>query len=313
MANYIFEILTNNDNLSEWDNFVLQSPQGCIFCQSWWLKIVCKDGFRIFIIRQNEKIIGGLPLQNEYSSSKRVNNMPLLTQMTGILFFPNIEKINYNKYLSKNIDIMNLLIENIDDYESFYMQFHYNFTNWLPFFWKGYQQTTRYTYIIHKTNNIDDILNRFSRRKIRDIKKANKIVNIKTDINCGDFYSHHCNSLIKDNKKIRYSYDRFSRIYNGVYENNAGKSWYAVDNNGHIHSIIFVIYDNISAYYLVSSIDPDYKSLGSTSLLIWEAMKYIYSFVNIWNFEGSMKHNIEMSFRQFGGVQTPYFLITRNK
>ena len=35
---------------------------------------------------------------------------------------------------------------------SFTHRFHENFTNWLPFYWSGFEQTTRYTYLLTKLN-----------------------------------------------------------------------------------------------------------------------------------------------------------------
>lgn len=307
---YKIEILIESDNFDEWDQFVDESPQGCVFCKSWWLNSVCKNGFRIIIIKNNNKIVAGIPLQNELDgNNNKVHNMPLLTQTLGVLLAEK-EENNY-KYLSKTMKLIDLLISEIEDYKSFYMQFHYNFTNWLPFYWRGYKQTTRYTYIIPDLNNIDNVFSFFSRRKKRDIKKAKEIVEIKTDILVSDFYNHHKLSLRKNNKNIKYLYNDFKRVYEEAYFRNSGKSWYSIDKNGNICSIIFVIFDKNSAYYLVSSIDPSFKNNGSISLLIWNAMNYFSKKVKIWNFEGSMKKNIEESFRQFGGIQVPYFLITK--
>ena len=31
--------------------------------------------------------------------------------------------------------------------------FHYGITDWLPFYWEGYRQTTRYTYMLKDIRN----------------------------------------------------------------------------------------------------------------------------------------------------------------
>ena len=40
-------------------------------------------------------------------------------------------------------------------------------------------------------------------------------------------------------------------------------------------------------------------------------MKYVSSFVDIFDFEGSMNESIENSYRKFGTVQVPYFAISK--
>ena len=57
------EILGNESDLKEWDDFVSISPQGTIFAKSWWLKCVCNDNFKIILFRDGGEIICGLPLQ----------------------------------------------------------------------------------------------------------------------------------------------------------------------------------------------------------------------------------------------------------
>jgi len=310
-SKYTIEILDNNSNLEEWNKFVSISSQGSVFCYSWWLLSACPNGFRIIIVRNKNGIVAGLPLQNEYDEKGReICNMPLLTQTLGILLYPQ-NGSKTCKYLSETIKIMDEIINNLPHYKYFYMQFHYNFTNWLPFYWKGYSQSTRYTYIVPKTVDIENIFSSFTYAKRCDIRNSKKIVKIKTDISAELFYDHHFSSLKKNGKNIRYSFENFENIYNSAYLNKRGKSWYAVDEEGNIHSIIFCVFDNKLAYYLVSSIDPDYRKTGSISLLIWEAIKYFSKLSLGWNFEGSMRYNIEKSYRQFGGIQVPYFLITK--
>ena len=97
------------------------------------------------------------------------------------------------------------------------------------------------------------------------------------------------------------------------YQKNCGKTIYASDQSGNIHSALFIIWNNYSAYNLISTIDPDYRNSGSTSLLIWEMIKYISDKTERFDFEGSMIEGVERSFRQFGAKQIPYFLIYKDK
>lgn len=74
---------------------------------------------------------------------------------------------------------------------------------------------------------------------------------------------------------------------------------------------MLVIWDENSAYDLISTIDPTYRNSGAASLLILEMIKYLQKITLKFDFEGSMIENVENSFRQFGAVQTPYFQITK--
>ena len=96
-----------------------------------------------------------------------------------------------------------------------------------------------------------------------------------------------------------------------MYENNCGKTWYALDSKDNIHAAILVVFDSESAHYLISTIDPDFRNSGSATLLIKKAIEYVSKHTSRFNFEGSMNCEIENSFRKFGAVQTQYFNISK--
>ena len=60
---------------------------------------------------------------------------------------------------------------------------------------------------------------------------------------------------------------------------------------------------------MISTIDPDYRDSGASSLLIYEMMKFLSDKVERFDFEGSMIEGVENSFRKFGANQKAYFKI----
>lgn len=301
---------TDADQLDEWDNFVNYSPQGSIFCFSWWLRAVCPNGFDILILKKNGEIVAGMPVPYLKRWGLKMVKVPPFSHTLGILLMPSNKK-SYQKRLSEEMNMVNSIIDMIPNCDYFSIFFHYNFDNWLPFYWAGYKQTTKYSYIISDIRDYNYIISNFSQSKRKNIKKAEKNIQVFEDLSASEFYSHHAMSLGKKGKKISYSYDNFKRIYEFSYGKTAGKTWYAADNNNNIHSCIFVVYDHRSAYFLISSIDPYYSDSHSLTLLLRDAIYYLSQYTVSFDFEGSMIRGVENSFRKFGGVQTPYFYITR--
>ena len=99
--------------------------------------------------------------------------------------------------------------------------------------------------------------------------------------------------------------------FNFCKTNKTGELIAAKDANGNIHSILFYVWDKTTAYYLHGGTYNDYKTSGSMSLLLWEAIKRSSKIVKQFNFEGSMVESIERYFRAFGGKQAPYFEIKK--
>ncbi len=308
---YDIEILRHTDPLYEWDTFVDQAPQGCIFYRSWWLKAVCPNGFDILTIRKAGLIVAGMPLPISRKWGYTIIKMPKLTQTLGVLLLSS-KKTTYGSRLSEEMEILDALIKAIPKFSYFSMNFHYNFTNWLPFYWAGYQQTTHYTYAIDDLTDLDKVFANFAHSKRKNIKKAEQFITVRNDLSPDDFYANHAMTLRKQGEAISYDYALFKRIHDAALENSAGRTWYAIDRQENVHAAIFVVFDSKSAYYLISTIDPEYRSSGAATLLLRDAIAWVSQYTRRFDFEGSMIRDVEHSFRKFSAIQTPYFSITKD-
>ena len=166
--------------------------------------------------------------------------------------------------------------------------------------------------MIEGLDDLDSVFDNFDHAKRKNIKRAEKTVTVKYDLPAKEFYENHKMTLAKQGQKISYSYDLFSRIYCAAYANNSGKTIYCTDGQDNIHAGLFVIWDDCSAYDLISTIDPAFRNSGAASLLIREVIKYVSSMTGKFDFEGSMIEPVERSFRSFGARQKPYFLISKD-
>jgi hypothetical protein len=92
---------------------------------------------------------------------------------------------------------------------------------------------------------------------------------------------------------------------------NARKIFFAVDRDGNVHAAVHIIWDENSAYYLMSGGDLIFRNSGTTSLCLWEAIKFASTVTKRFDFEGSMLEPVERFFRAFGARQVPYFHIAK--
>lgn len=282
-----------------------------IFLRHWWLDVVKEDGeWDVIIEKKGENIIAAFPFYYKNKFGIKYITQPILTQKTGLWIKYPVGQ-SYTRKLSYEKEIMINIIEKLEalHFQGYKQHFDYSITNWLPFYWKGYSQTTRYTYVLEDISNIDKVLLNFASSKRKNIKKAEKIVEIRYDLSAEEFYANHKMTLKKQGENILYSFEVFNKIYNACYERNNGRVFYAVDNVGNIHCALFIVWDEISAYYLISTIDPEYRNVGAASLTISKAIKYVANYTKKFDFEGSMIENVENSYRRFGAVQVPYFCI----
>ena len=202
------------------------------------------------------------------------------------------------------------LIHALPGFSWFNMRFHYSFTNWFPFYWNGFKQTTRYTYMLEigDTGNVWSGFKPNVRNKIRIAERA---VAVGTEDDLERFYSVVEKTFDRQELPVPFGFDFFQRCVEAV--GNDGLMLRAYDKKNRTHSVIFAVKDDGAAYYLIGASDPALRKSGTQSLLIWEAIKWAAEYVGTFDFEGSMIRPIEMYLRSFGGRLVPYYKITKGR
>lgn len=282
-----------------------------LFSQAWWLDAVCADEWDVCLVEKGGTIYASMPFHIKKRYGFTILCQPPLTQNLG----PWIKSstLKYDKILSQQKVLMEGLIEQLPTYHYFNQNWHYMQTNWLPFYWKGFKQTTYYTYVIEELIDLEYVFSNFGYAKRKNINKAEKIINVVFDISAEEFYKNHKMILAKQGLKISYSFELFNKIYKAGYEHNSARTIAGYDSKNNLHAALFIIWDKLSAYDLISTIDPDYRVYGAASLLIKEVITFVSTITKKIDFEGSMIESVERSFRQFGAIQKPYFNISKTQ
>lgn len=305
-----YEVVKLSKNeYDKWNEFVDESPQGTIFNKTWYLEAV-QAKFKIYVcIDKGNNILGGMVLPE---SKTGYFSMPTLTQALGILV-QDFSELKYVNKISKEKDIIESLVNVIPNFKNYSINFNYNFTNWLPFMWKGYNQYCKYTYVIESLSNLDNIFNGFRENTKRNIRKALKSNLIVTsNLPLENFYEINKKTFERQGMDIPYSYEFIKHFDDVMVKNNARKIFFVIDDNGCISANNYIIYDNKSAFYLMGGINNNIKNNGASSLAMWEAIQFCSKVTKKFDFEGSCIRNIEEFFRGFGGIQKMYFNIWKN-
>jgi len=299
------------DNRDKYRNLCKVERQIPVFSQPWWLDAVCgKNGWDVSLAESNGHIMGALPFYRSRRMFFNVLAMPPLTQNLQLwIRYPSSQK--HEKRLSHEKSIITELVEHLPPFDYFRMSFYHTMKNWLPFYWKGFSQSTRYTYVIEDLEDVDTVFERFSHAKRKNIKRAEKTLTLGPELTANEFYDHHTMTLGKQGDRIAYSRALLERIHEAAYSCGCGRVLTAVDGQNRVHAAIFVVWDERQAYYLISSIDPKYKASGAATFLIKQAIVHVNTKTKQFDFEGSMIEGVENSFRQFGTIQKPYFQISK--
>lgn len=280
-----------------------------IFSKDWWLDAVCeKDNWDVNLVERDGRIVASMPIFEKSLFCFKGIGMPNLTQTLGpYIKFPLGQK--YETALSFQKEMLQDLIEALPKTDFFIQSFNYQITNWLPFYWAGFEQKTRYTYVLEDLKDLDCVWKNFNNKLRTDIRKAEKILTIDNSDNLEAFYEINRKAFSRQNLSIPYSLEFLRKIDGACSKNSCRRIFFAVDSKENIHGGVYIVWDHNSAYYLMGGYTPELKNSNATSLLLWEAIKFSSTVVNRFDFEGSMIRPIERFFRSFGAVQKPYFHI----
>ena len=186
-----------------------------LFSQYWWMNTVCKENeWDVFLIGDEKNIIAAMPYYITIRNNKKIITKAKLTQNNGVwIKYPKNQKISSRlsyeeRIINQVCDFIEML--SLDKYEQ---QYHYNFTNWLPFFWRYYKEITRYTYVIENTVNIEEIKKNYSSKIRNQINNAKKILKVEEKKDLINFYKINKLSFERQNIEIPYSFEFFKNLF----------------------------------------------------------------------------------------------------
>lgn len=307
-------MIQGSSNKERYFNFCNSGKNVPLFLQPWWMNAVCKakDWWEVFLYEENDEIKGVFICNIVKKTGLKMIIQPQLTQYNGIWLDYGNELSDNDKIHFEKKAIGNLLVQLNDfGFDYFNQNFPLNFVNWLPFYWQKFSQTTRYTYQLTGINNPEACFEKFSYAKKKQIRKAQKELTVSTKMSAEDFYVHLTAYQTSRRQKMIYSDSFFMNLYNSCKSKNQGEIIAVIDSKSVVHAALFIVWDNLTGYNLISTIHPDYKNSGASTLVVFEAIKYLSDKVQTFDFEGSMDAGIENSFSQFATVQSPYFSIKK--
>lgn len=289
--------------------FASEAPHLPIFTAPAYLDAVCGPAhWSAALAYRGGRVVGALPFFLKKKLGWQYVAMPPLCRFMGPYLLPEERSVR------REIPLLRALIRDLPPLAAFEQDFHYRAANWLPFYWAGFRQTTRYSYTVALSDLA--LLQRQLAADYRNNKlpKAARQVEIRRGGDLRTFFEVHNRSYERQGLKAPFSLALLERLDEAMAAQGCREKFWAIDREtGDAHAVAYVIWDARSAYYLLAGEDPALRSSGAGILLAWEAMRFALEELRatIFDFLGSMKPAIERVRRQLGGTPTPYFRVQR--
>ncbi len=295
---------------AEYRSFAAGAPDMPLFLQPWYLDVVCRDGvWDAVLVDKGGRTVAAWPYFLKQKWCWKYVAMPQLCKFMGPYLLP--EYRNLNDEIRLYGALLDLFPRGI---AAFQQDLNYTVTNWLPLYWRGFRQTTRYSYTLSLESSEASIFNNISRKYRQKIRGAEGKLVVVSDRPVAALLRLVDLSFARQGLATPLTRAFFFLLYDALSSRGLCRLFFAVDPASNaVHSAALLAWDSGSAYYLVSGDDPALRASGSALLLKWAAIRYAKNTlkVPIFDFEGSMIRAIEVGRRDFGAQQKPYFRVQR--
>jgi lipid II:glycine glycyltransferase (peptidoglycan interpeptide bridge formation enzyme) len=300
-------------NKEKYNRFCKETVDIPIFFQPWWLDTVCGTrNWDVVLAMKGDSIVAAWPYFIKKAKSFLHVAMPTLTQVLGPYIKYPLNQ-NHTKKMNFEKKVITQLIDQLPKADKLSFSCHYSLTNWLPFYWKGYEATPMYTYVIEGLTDLDQVLAQFKSNVRNKLRKASNLVKVCDDLSLDEFYTLNMMTFERQGLKPPYTFQFIKKLDNVLVNQNRRKIFFAFDDSGKIHSSLYLIWDDRSSYVHMVGENPKLRNSGAGIFLIWEAIKFTKNELklDVFDFEGSMIEGVESVRRACGGVQKQYFSLIK--
>ena len=292
--------------MKAYDELVARSPQGSVFASSWWLDAVAPGAWRAHEIEDGGELVAAWPTVVKRNRFGPVHTGAPLTPFLGPLYAARGKPL---KRRAQEINLLELLLERIGPFAYLEARCHPAFDYWTPLAWHGFSQTTHYTWRLPRGLDAESVWGDLRENIRREVRKAEKRGVTVAESPLGEF---------EELRRRRATHDAggggsaaLARIEPAAAARGRRTILLARDADGLVHAGGYFVHDDDYVYYLSGASEPELRSSGAGSLVLWKAIEMAAERGLGFDFEGSMLPGVERFFRAFGGEPAPYSIVRK--
>lgn len=263
-----------------------------LFYRDVYLDAVCDGPWDVILYQKEGQIVAAYVYMIKQKMGLQYIVQPQLCPYTGPYFFdPLFAKEAYAYFLSA-LPKHHLLIQ---DYFHSIPDLTVN-----PF-----TQSTKHTYLLDRTVDIDKLWQKQSSVHRRIIRKAEKGLRYETEERIDSFLEFVSTTFEKRGKAIPNDPSIFRRLDEVLDKNGQRKIVKCTNSEGTVVAMCYFMIDERWTYNFANSVIEDYRHYGM-NLILWNEIKTTLSSGRSFDFEGSMIPGIDEFFKRFKGEKTYY-------
>lgn len=276
-----------------------------LFLKDWWLDAVAPQQWSFVHYGPDDDPIAVLPfLFTRRGPFTRITNVRLCTYGGPFIIYPENQtrasRIKLERKITEN------LINQLPKADIVVLQSHPDFNYWQSFLWEGYQVTPRTSYVIPSSRGMSEVEENLHTSIRQNLRKVEDHIKVRTG-SVQELMTLADKTFAHQNEPTPYSAGQLKQIVKATEQQEAIFLWVAVDDQDKAHAATLFLMDKRYLYYFKAGSDPQQRSSGAQTLLIWKALEFAAQKGLDFNFLGSINPSIELFMSRFGPIQSNYY------
>ena len=314
--NYNLKKFPNND---AWNEFLIESTQNNIFCQSKFLDAYQKN-YDLLLVSKNELALMGVVI------IKDDDGTPVKDQFMyqGVIFSKYIDSLSPHKKIKKILELTQFLLIELElIYGAISLSLHHSLNDLRGFQWHNYHNIKglkphlklSYTGILNLKNTecFDQTLMNVRTVRRQEYKRCIKnglIVEESNDVSVLDFL-HEKTFKRQGMKRSKSDVFLATTFAEKSLSEGFGRLLICRDADSTPVSASLFLFDDNTGYYLIGANDPNYRKFGAGSFIMLEQIRYCIerglSYVDFIGINSPLRGDFKTS---FNATPVPYFNFT---
>lgn len=280
-----------------------------VFYQPWWLDAVCgvTAWSAVASYDAGGQVQGVLPCYTYRHYGLRFLAPPRLSPNLGPWLFYPPEPLKPTSRYDFDWRVLADLEVQLPPADYMLIKFPYAVQNFMPWQRRGWQQHTRYSYVIPADLSPRQAWAGLAGRTRTVIRKAERQgINIEISDDLTTLYQLTELSFRQRGSALPFTYEALARLDAAAATRGSRRLYLAYDAEGRAHAAVYTVSDQVATYNLLQGSDPALRQSGAAAALLWRAIRESLEAGRRFDFEGSRIPGVEEFFRGFGGSLWTY-------
>ena len=301
------------EDVSLWDEFVLNSTHGTVYSTSKWLNAgaTAQGGNSVILgVWEENELIAGVSFVEIIRGPLKKATTPVLTPYGGFIYNSDPDKPHSDNESLHLLCAEKLISSLQKKYHHVFLVHSPGFFDIRPFSWQNWKESVRYTYLLDLTDT-DKLMGNVRERVKRKIRKAERSIIYGGSINAGQTGEMYAKIFRDRDRETPVPPKMVASMVGELVKTGLVEINTAQEASGETVALQVLVLGKDTVYTWVYGTIPEKNYTGADSLLIWDAIKRYHKTHKMLDLVGANIPSIAFFKKGFGGVLTPYY-VTEN-